>query len=357
MPSPRPSILATPITPHGAITPAELERLGLRPEEVIDFSHSINPYGPAPAVQEALARVPLDRYPDPESLALRRALAAHLHRSVAQIIVGNGSAELLWLIALAFLDAGERVLILGPTFGEYARAARLMGAEVVTWRADAGDDFAIQPDPVARLLAQTRPKLLFLCHPNNPTGQLAPLDALAAWAAAHPHTLFVVDEAYLPFAPAAASALSLNAPNILTLRSMTKAQALAGLRLGYAVGDEALIAALRRVQPPWSVNALAQAAGVAALADSAHQTRTLARLAADKAALVRALAEQGWQPVPSAAHFFLLPVEDAAACRSALLEQGVVVRDCTSFGLPGHIRIATRTPAENKRLMEALRRK
>jgi len=116
-PTPRPPILATPADQHGSITPAELERLGLRPEDVIDFSHSINPYGPSPAVQQALARVPLDRYPDSEALALRRALAAHLHRPFDQIIAGNGSAELLWLTALAFLEAGDRALVIGPTFG------------------------------------------------------------------------------------------------------------------------------------------------------------------------------------------------------------------------------------------------
>ncbi len=353
-PIPRPPILTTPADQHGAIAPAELERLGLRPDAVIDFSLSVNPYGPSPAVQQALARVPLDRYPDPEALALRRALAARLHRPIDQIIAGNGSAELLWLTALAFLEADDRALIIGPTFGEYARAARLMGAEVISWRADAGDGFAIRPDAIARILDRARPKILFLCHPNNPTGQLAPLDALADWAEAHPATLFVVDEAYLPFASGASSALTLDAPNILILRSLTKAHALAGLRLGYAVGDAAIVGALRRVQPPWSVNALAQAAGVAALADVGHLERTLARLAAAKAALAASLYEQGWQPQPSAAHFFLLPVGDAAACRSALLEHGVVVRDCASFGLPDHIRIAARRPEENKRLLAAL---
>jgi len=353
-PHPRPSVSATPFDSHGSITPAELERLGLQPDDIIDFSLSVNPYGSAPEVQAALADIDFSRYPDPEALALRRVLAAQLHRPIGQIIAGNGSAELLWLIALAFLAAGDRALVLGPTFGEYARAARLMGAEIVTWRASVDDDFALHPHEIARTLHQVRPKVVFLCHPNNPTGQLAPLDALSSWAAAHPAALFVVDEAYLPFAPDVRSALTLDAPNILILRSMTKAQALAGLRLGYAVGDEAVVTALRKVRPPWSVNALAQAAGVAALQARAHLEQTLLRLIVDKQALVAALQAAGWQPLPSATHFFLLPVKDAAACRAGLLHHGVVVRDCTSFGLPGHIRIATRTPEENERLLRVL---
>ncbi len=354
IPRPRPAVSDTPFDRHGAITPAELERLGLSAANLIDFSLSVNPYGPAPAVRDALARIPLERYPDPDALALRRALAAHVQRPIQQIITGNGSAELLWLIALAFVQPGDRAMIIGPTFGEYARAARLMNAEILMWRATPEEDFAFRPDAIARSLDRTRPKIVFLCHPNNPTGQLAPLDALARWAAAHPAALFVVDEAYLPFAPGAPSALTLPAPNILVLRSMTKAQALAGLRLGYAVGDAAVIRALRKVQPPWSVNALAQAAGVAALAAQAHLEETLAKLAADKTALIAALQTAGWWPVPSATHFFLLPVADAAACRSGLLRQGVVVRDCASFGLPRHIRISTRTPEENAQVLQAL---
>ncbi len=353
-PQPRPAVIATPFDRHGSITPAELEALGLSGDAIVDFSLSVNPYGPPPGVRAVLEAIDIARYPDPDALALRRALATHLHRPLSQIIVGNGSAELLWLIALAFLDAGHRALIIGPTFGEYARAVRLMGAEIVTWRTDERDDFAIQPDEIAVLLAQTRPKVVFICHPNNPTGRLLPLQALARWAAAHPATLFVVDEAYLPFAPNAPTALTLDAANILVLRSMTKVHALAGLRLGYAVGDEAIIQALRRVQPPWSVNALAQAAGVAALQDEAHLRTSLAKLAAAKEALLQALRAQGWRPLPSAANFFLLPVDDATACRARLLEQGVVVRDCASFGLPRHIRIAVRTPAENECLLWAL---
>ncbi len=353
-PSPRPAIFATASVPHGAITPAELERLGLKAEQVLDFSVNINPYGPPPGVREALLAAPIARYPDPEALALRRALAHHLDQPVSRILVGNGASELIWLTALAFLEAGDRILIAAPTYGEYARAARIMAAHVIEWRAFPQADFAMDPEAFLGLIKAHAPKIIFLCHPNNPTGQPVPLAALARGADEHPHSLFVVDEAYLPFAPTVRSALTLDRPNILVLRSVTKAYALAGLRLGYAVGPEPLVAALKRMQPPWSVNVMAQAAGLAALGQSRWLQNTLTRLQHNARNLMHTLRDMGRCPHPSATHYALLPVGDASRVRAALLRQGIVVRDATSFGLPHYIRIAARTPAENARLIHAL---
>jgi len=360
---PRASVLATPAAHHGALDYAELERWGLDPEAVLDFSVNSNPYGPSPVVAEALAAVSLDRYPDREALALRRALAERLAVAPEQIVIGNGTAELLWLTALAYLRPGERVLIVAPAFGEYARSAALMGATVRYWTARAEDGFAVSPDGVAQALARHAPRMVFLCTPNNPTGVVTPLAVLDGWARACPETLFVVDEAYLAFVAAGDavdegmddSVLSLEADNVLVMRSMTKDYALAGLRLGYAVGAPAVVDALTRVRPPWNVNALAQAAGLAALADAAHLQASLTRLRASKRALVAGLQGLGLQPLPSAVHFFLVPVGDGAALRRRLMRCGVFVRDCASFGLPAYVRIAPRRPEENARLLAAIR--
>jgi L-threonine-O-3-phosphate decarboxylase len=328
--------------------------LGIAPDDILDFSVNSNPYGPSPLVWKALREVPLNRYPDREALALRRTLARRLGVTPDQIVVGNGSAELTWLVTLAFLRPGDSVLVIGPTFGEYARAATLMGAQAETWTAGPEQSFALEPDQVAASLERVRPRLTFLCNPNNPTGAIVPLEALASWAQAHPQTLFVVDEAYLAFATGLRSALTTGADNVLVLRSMTKDYALAGLRLGYAVGHEAVISALAKVRPPWSVNGMAQAAGVAALADNGHIKRSLATLTQDKQELVMGLAELGLQSVPSAVHYFLVHVGDGAAFRRALLRHKIQVRDCGSFGLPAYVRIATRRPEENVRLLEAV---
>ena len=353
--SPRPEIAATLPAYHGAFDYAELERLDLDPDNLLDFSVNSNPYGPSPMVRQAVASVPLDRYPDRESLGLRRALAEHLEAPPVQILIGNGGAELLWLVSFTFLERGDRVLIIGPTFGEYSRLATLMGAQVGTWLAQPADGFDLQPEGVAQQLHHLQPKVAFLCNPNNPTGRHVPLEVIADWATAHPHTLFVIDEAYLAFVPAARSTFSLGLENILVLRSMTKDYALAGLRLGYVVGrNQAIIRVLARARPAWSVNALAHAAGIAALLDQPYLEKCLTDLVQAKEMLIKELQRLGLAPVPAATHFFLMPVGNGAAFRRALLGQGVLVRDCASFGLPAFVRIASRSVEENQRLLAAI---
>jgi len=352
--APRPEVATTSPVYHGAFDYVELEQLGLNPDEVLDFSVNSNPYGPSPEVQRALTHTPLDRYPDREALDLRRALAGQNHVSTDQIVVGNGTAELLWLVALAFLRAGDQVLIVGPTFGEYGRVAALMGAHLEKWTARPEREFAVEPEAVGRCLQQLAPRLAFVCNPNNPTGLTLPPEIIQAWAEAHPRTLFVVDEAYLAFAPGLHSALTANADNILVLRSMTKDYALAGLRLGYAVGHASLVAALGQVRPAWNVNALAQAAGVAALGDEAHLRATLDALSQAKEKLVIALRKLGLSPLSSAVHFFLVNVGGGCVFRRRLLREGILVRNCASFGLPKYVRIATRRPEENARLVAAI---
>ncbi len=364
-----------PPVAHGALDFAELEQLGLRPDQVIDFSSNTNAYGPPPGVLAALRRAiggpslggpslgrpGLDHYPDREALALRRALARRLDAADEQVLVGSGAAELIQLAALAYLEPGQRALILGPTFGEYARVARLVGAQVDELRAAEADGFRPDLAAIARQLSGRRYRLVFLCTPNNPTGWAIAAPTLAEWSAAHGQTLFVIDEAYLPFGDCLPSlAGGRQPPNLLILRSMTKDYALAGLRLGYAVGHPAVIAALRQAQPPWSVNSLAQVAGLAALAGpaQAHLQASLARLRAAAASLQGGLRRLGLETLGGGVHFFLLrcPPQFAsgAALRAALRGRGLLVRDCASFDLPGYVRIAARRPAENRRLLAAI---
>ncbi len=356
-PSPRPEILAAPSAHHGAFDYRELERQELNPDDVLDFSVNSNPYGPSPKVRQALSEVPLDRYPDRECLAFRRALGAHLGGiAPSRILAGNGTAELVWQAAQAFLRAGDDVLVVGPTFGEYERVSALMGARAAKWTARPHQSFEVDTTGVARRLEKLRPRLAFVCNPNNPTGTAVPLDAIADWARSSPETLFVVDEAYVAFGPGADSAVTLGEGNVLVLRSMTKDYGLAGLRLGYAVGHETIVNALARVRPAWNVNALAQAAGLAALSDQAYLDRTLRNLARHKETLIEGLRRLGWSPLPSAVHFFLMQVGDGAAFRQELLCHRIQVRDCASFGLPSYVRIAPRLPDENAQLLAAVRR-
>lgn len=353
-PTPRPTVTHIPAAVHGALDYAELQRQQLAPAAVIDFSENSNPFGPAPGVRAALATVDPARYPDRESLALRRVIADQTGAALDELVVGNGAAELLWLVAFAFLEPGDRVLILGPTFGEYARMAHLMGAEVVEWQADVTAAFAVDPDAVAEQIDAVQPKAIFLCNPNNPTGTIMDPATVAAWAKRFSQILFVVDEAYLAFVPGLRSLYAWRLPNLLIVRSLTKEYALAGLRLGYALGPAALVAGLAQARVPWSVNAVAQAAGEAALTDQTHLQCTLAALQAATSKLFAGLQRLGLSLLPSQTHYFLLYVGDGAAFRQRLLTHGLIVRDCASFGLPAYVRIATRKPEQNQVLLARL---
>ncbi len=352
---PRPEVQQIMDVTHGALDFSELEANGLAPESVIDFSVNNNPYGPSPQVRDVLQSVVIDRYPDREALDLRRHLAQHLHVSIDQLIVANGSMELLWFVALAYLRPGDPVLILEPTFGEYERVVQLMGAQRHVYTTRPETHFTVDEALLQEKLQHLQPRLMFICNPNNPTGTHMPVECIANWAVRYPETLFVVDEAYLPFmAGAPPSMISHMSSNILVLHSMTKAHALAGVRLGYAVGAAEVIAVLGKVRPTWNVNAIAQAAGIVALDDVSHLTQTLAQVSADKAALVASLEALGLAPLPSVTHFFLCEVGPARELRQSLLQRGILVRDCASFGLPSYIRLASRRPSDNAQLIRVV---
>lgn len=337
----------TPPAYHGAFDYGELARLGLSPDEVIDFSVNSNPYGPPPGVREAIARVPLDRYPDRDCLALREKLVRKHSVGMEQIVVGNGTAELLQSIAFAFLRPGDPALIVEPTFGEYERVARLMGGTIHTLKTDP-PRFTIDPSTYRAAVQQAR--IVFDCHPNNPTGLASSAPDLTA---EYPDTLFVVDRAYSDFALPQTQRTS-ESTNLISLYSLTKNYALAGLRLGYAIGAPDIIDAVRHVQPAWTVNALAQAAGLAALDADGWLRETVSQLHDHKRDLVTGLKRLGLQPLDSKVHYFLVHVGDGADFRRRLLKHKVMVRDCDSFGLPEYVRIATRTPDDNHKLLDAI---
>lgn len=342
--------------PHGSLSPREAAARGFTGGEVIDFSASCNPLGTAPRVLAALEGLDPSRYPDDDALELRCALARSLDVGPDSIVVGNGSAELMWLLAMAFLDPGDSALVIGPTFGEYARACRIVGAEVVEIRAAEDRGFRLDALALGVALRQLRPKLAFLCNPNNPTGQILSSSEVEGLLESCEATLLVVDEAYLPFSdlqpdlrPCLASG------RLLLLRSMTKDHGLAGLRLGYAVALPEIVGWLNRVRPPWSVNVAAQRTGLVALGERGHLEEARRVVAESRAFLTEQLSALGLGVVPSIANFLLVRVGDGAAFRSALMARGVCVRDCASFGLPAYVRIAVRTLLECRRLVEAVR--
>ncbi|MDP3879165.1 MAG: histidinol-phosphate transaminase, partial [Dehalococcoidales bacterium] len=303
---------------HGGLNQAELKAAGLSPETVLDFSVCANPFAPPAEVRKILATVPIDRYPDPEATEFREYLAVKLGVAPENIIAGNGAVELIRLTALTYFSPGDSVLILEPTFGEYKIASQIVGASLIYQWGQESDNFTPRIEETVSLIRQCHPKGVFLCNPNNPTGHYLTREEIERILDACGDGLLILDEAYIAFVDQGWSALGLiHRGNVILLRSMTKDYALAGLRLGYAVSNERIINALRRVCPPWNVNALAQKAGVLVLKDSGLLERCQQEIGRAKDFLVGELGRIGFSLIPSRTNFFLVKVTSAKDFRSA----------------------------------------
>jgi threonine-phosphate decarboxylase len=352
---------------HGGTLFALAAAMGIEPESLLDFSASINPLGPAPGVRLAVAAA-FDRvvhYPEIGSPGLCRALAAYHAFPAERIAVANGSTELIHLLPRLTGKSSGRALLIAPTFSEYAHALELAG-----WRIDylclsPEDGFTLDLARVATELAKGYDLLLF-CNPGNPTGRLYPAREVAALhdLCCQSGCFFVLDEAFMDFAEEQSAKHLLPEDNYdwLILRSMTKFFGFPGVRLGYAVASPALIERLQQLLPPWNVGELAQAAGLAALADREHCRRTREFVDAERERLVARLgALPGLTLFPGAANYLLLQITSgmtAAALQEKLLAERLLIRDCSNFiGLDGRFfRVAVRTGEENERLLQALER-
>jgi threonine-phosphate decarboxylase len=301
-----------------------------------------------------LALPAIARYPDPACAPLTARLAARHGVAADQVVVGNGSSELIQALPRAV--RARRAAIVEPTYTEYLRASLLAGAEAEHWLAER-DDLVPRPfDPAGA-------DLVWLGNPNNPTGSLWDRAGLIDWVQSFPRTVFAVDEAFLPFEPGEAS-LSLvpelhRLPNLVVLRSLTKLYALPGLRLGYAAARPELAERLREQLPPWSVNALAQAAGLAALDDDDFLRRTYRWAEEARKFMCGRLADLPYlRPLESRTVFVLLRLQGCTAARltAALGERGLLVRDASNFvGLDGrYVRVSFRSPEGNRRLVAEL---
>jgi threonine-phosphate decarboxylase len=342
---------------HGALDHHELHQLGLNPQTLLDFSSNINPFGPPSGLREALASLDPAPYPDRSCYTLRTMLASvHACPPIA-ILPGNGANEFIYLIARALLTRDDPVLIIGPTYGEYHAACRLVGTQPHELRATP-DPFTPNIDQICTTITRLRPRLTWICSPNNPTGvDFAPatLTQLATICMEQDGWL-VVDRSYadlrLTAVPNNLAQPELH-PGILWLGSLTKSYGLAGLRVGYLLAEPARIAQIAAYQPTWSVNSAAQLAGVVALADHEFLPRSVPQIWAASDQLRTGFGELGLPVWRAALPFMLVRSGNGAVTRQALLQRGYVVRDCTSFGLPDWVRVAPRHAAENARLLAA----
>ena len=324
-------------------------------ETLLDFSQNINPLGAPPGALEAASRALYEesgRYPDLDYPELRAALAGYLGVSEETVVPTNGGAEALFLAARA-AGPGGRALVLEPTFSEYAAAAQATGMEIVrrvARRAEEG--FRLDPNSLENLDGIS---VVFLCNPNNPTGDtLGRREVLKmAGFVKEAGAVLVVDEAFADFAPEVSVANEVGEA-LWIARSFTKFFAIPGLRLGCLVCDD--VERIQALQPSWSVNAVAAAAGIAAVRDDSFAEASIAEVTRLRKDLFEALgAFDGLQPFPGAANFLLVRGPDGLCER--LTGRGVLVRGCEPFaGLgPGYFRVAVRGEAENRRLVAAIR--
>jgi histidinol-phosphate aminotransferase len=354
-----PTVAVPPIAgprPRGAIQamqPYEWEppsarialEAGVPETDVVRFDTNTVPW-PGAALND-LERLPLNEYPDASYTTLTDELAGYTGLSPEQITVGAGADELLDLVAKAYIGAGDPVVLSRPTYAMFRIVSEMAGGRV-----EAVPAAGLELDQDRFLRTARHARLTWLCNPNNPTGELLPAEFIATMAE-ETAGVVAVDEAYFEFSGVTAASLLTRFPNLVLVRTLSKAFGLAGVRVGYALAGLPISAALRRVRPPESISVVSEALGVQALRDQPGMRRRVSRIVESRETLLRDLQGVGLPVDPSAANFLLVRTGDGAA--SWCLRRGLVVRTFPSSSpLTGFIRITVRTPEENARLVDAL---
>lgn len=351
----KPSVLTQPTYEPGKPIEDVARELGLDPAGIIKLASNENPFGPSPlalaAAEKALRHSEL--YPDGGCVVLRDKLARRFALTPEHFIVGNGSNEIIELLAHVFLGPGDEVVMGNPAFVVYKLVTLLMGARpievpLLKHRHDLG-----------QLLSAVgmRTKLVFLPSPNNPTGTANTQEEIFTFVRSLPdHVIFVYDEAYAEFLdnPPDLRPLIAEGRKVICLRTFSKIYGLASLRVGYGYAHPDLIALLNRVRQPFNVNAIGQAAAVAALDDEEFARRCARENRAGLAQLETGFRKQWLEFIPSEANFIMVNVGDGAAVFNALQKRGVIVRPLRGYGLPAWVRVTVGTAEQNERLLSEL---
>ena len=351
----KPSVLTQPVYEPGKPIEDVARELGLDPAVIIKVASNENPFGPSPRAVQAAKHALLhgELYPDGGCVALRQKLAQRLELNAAQVVVGNGSNEILELLGHVFLGPGDEAVMAAPAFVVYKLVTLLFGANAVEVpTADFRHDLKAMAQAVT-----PKTKLVFVACPNNPTGTVNSAEELLAFARALPeHVVLAYDEAYAEFQenPPDLRPLIREGRRVVCLRTFSKIYGLASLRVGYGYASAELAGLLNRVRQPFNVNAIGQAAAIAALDDREF----VARCARDNRAGLQQL-EAGLRVlnlpyVPSAANFILVKVGDGPRWFEALQRHGVIVRPLQPYKLPEWLRITVGTPSQNERVLTEL---
>ena len=353
-----PFLKTLPVYQPGRPIEEVARELGLPPESIIKVASNENPFGPSPlaiaAMQKAIAHVNL--YPDGNAFYLKQKLAAKLGVETANLVLGNGSNEIIEFVAHALLTPGANIVVSQFCFAIYPIVAKMAGAEVITVPAkNYGHDL---PAMLRAITPQTR--IVFVANPNNPTGTLAPREELIQFVNDVPDdVLLVLDEAYIEFLDDPVDLISLirlgARKNLILMRTFSKIYGLAGLRIGYGIAPTELAAALEKIRQPFNANLLAQTAALAALDDEDHVRKTRQNNFSGLEFFTKAFRELKLEYVPSYANFILVRVGDGQRVFNAMQKLGVITRPMGGYQLPEWIRMSVGTPKENERCLEALK--
>ena len=353
-----PALKDVPVYLPGRPIEEVAREMGLPASDIIKLASNENPLGPSPAALTAMQKAitHLHLYPDGNAFYLKERLAKKLGMEPTNLILGNGSNEIIEFVGHALMGPGVDVVVSQYCFAIYPIIARLFGANpIVVPARNYGHDL---PAMLAAITPET--KVVFVANPNNPTGTLAPREDVLRLVNEVPKSvLLVMDEAYIEFLDEPVDLLPLirrgEKPNLLIMRTFSKIFGLAGLRLGYGIAQPELIAALEKVRQPFNINSIAQAGALAALDDAEHVRKTRANNAAGLKFLTEGLKQLGLELIPSSANFILARAVDGQRVFNELQKRGVIVRSLGGYQLPEWIRISVGTPEENRRCLAALK--
>lgn len=352
----REEIRDLPVYSPGLDTDEVKRRYGV--EYVIKLASNENPVGPSPLAVEAIRRAAADvsRYPDGSCAGLRRRLSEKLGVEPERLLFGNGTDEIIDMIFLAFFGPGDAAVMGNPTFSSYFLSGMAVGARIVYVPLK---DFGHHPEEMLNAVDDDT-RALFVGTPHNPTGSICTRDEFERILEGLPERVLLVwDEAYFEYVdnpeyPASIPYLD-RYPNLVVLRTFSKAYGLAGLRVGYSVADPQVTDILERVRPPFNVNRLAQEAALAALEDEGYLEEILEVNSLGKRYLARELDRLGMRPLPTQANFILFRYDHITGnLASKLLEKGIIVRDGAALGYPGYIRLTVGTPEDNRAVIGAI---
>jgi len=331
--------------------------LGLPAADIIKVASNENPLGPSPAalaaMQKVLAR--LNLYPDGNAFYIKQRLAEKLGVQPANLVLGNGSNEIIEFVGHAYMAPGVDVVVSQYCFAVYPLVAKLFGANLLTVPAkNYGHDLPAMLDAITPTT-----RVVFVANPNNPTGTVVPREELRRFAENIPaNVLLVLDEAYIEFLDEPVDFVAQICrgaqPNVLLMRTFSKIFGLAGLRLGYGVGHPDLVAVLEKVRQPFNINSIAQAGALAALDDAEHVRRTRENNAQGLKLFSESFRKLKLEFIPSAANFILVRVREGQRVFEAMQKRGVIVRPMGGYQLGEWIRITVGTPVENERCLKAL---